>query len=111
MPLSEHEERVLAEIERQLVADDPKFVARAQRRARSGGPGAMPPRRRLTAGILGVIVGIICVALLTVHVAFGIVGFLLLLGSLAVIVDAVRKRNVTHVQVIETDSRPDSRHD
>ena len=32
MPLSEHEEQILAEIERQLAEDDPRFVARARRR-------------------------------------------------------------------------------
>ncbi len=35
MPLSEHEERILAEIERQLAADDPRFAARSRR-----GPGS-----------------------------------------------------------------------
>lgn len=32
MPLSENEEQILAEIERQLAAEDPRFVARARRR-------------------------------------------------------------------------------
>lgn len=32
MPLSEHEENVLAEIERQLAAEDPRFASRARRR-------------------------------------------------------------------------------
>jgi hypothetical protein len=35
MPLSENEEQILAEIERQLAAEDPRFVARARRRRRS----------------------------------------------------------------------------
>jgi len=35
MPLSEHEKQVLAEIERQLAADDPRFVARTRRTIRS----------------------------------------------------------------------------
>ena len=34
MPLSEHEQRILEEIERRLVADDPKFA----REVASGGP-------------------------------------------------------------------------
>jgi hypothetical protein len=32
MPLSDNEEQILAEIERQLAAEDPRFVARARRR-------------------------------------------------------------------------------
>lgn len=35
MPLSEHEKQVLAEIERHLEADDPRFAARTRRGART----------------------------------------------------------------------------
>ncbi len=107
MPLSEHEERVLAEIEQRLAEDDPRFVARAQRRSRNATPAGVVPRRRLLAGILGTILGVICVALLTIHVAFGIVGFLLLLGSLTLVVAALRQRGVPDVEVLEADSRQD----
>lgn len=107
MPLSEHEERVLAEIERRLAEDDPRFVARAERRSRGATSSGLTPRRGLLAGILGTILGIICVVLLTIHVAFGIVGFLLLLGSLALVVGALRQRGVPDVEVLEADSRQD----
>lgn len=107
MPLSEHEERVMAEIERQLAAEDPRFVARTQRRARSSGPSTITPRRRLVAGIIGAVIGVVCVILLTLHVAFGIAGFLLLLTSLALIVGAVRDQKVADVEVLETDGHHD----
>lgn len=111
MPLSEHEERVMAEIERHLAAEDPRFVARTQRRARSAGPNTVTPRRRLVAGIIGAVIGVVCVVLLTLHVAFGITGFLLLLVSLTLIVGAIRDQKVADVRVLETDSQTDSHHD
>jgi cytochrome c biogenesis protein CcdA len=53
MPLSEHEQRILAEIEQQLAAEDPKFVARARRtRGRSRG---FQLRLAVTIGLLGVV--------------------------------------------------------
>ncbi|MCC5949055.1 MAG: DUF3040 domain-containing protein [Nitriliruptoraceae bacterium] len=57
MPLSEHEERILAEIEAQLAADDPRFAARARRRRRLSWNRATRVR---VAAILGV-VGALCV--------------------------------------------------
>jgi hypothetical protein len=58
MPLSEHEERILAEIEQQLAAEDPRFVARARRRR-----GWSPRGQRRIAIVFG-IVGIVAVLLL-----------------------------------------------
>jgi hypothetical protein len=45
MPLSEHEKQVLAEIERQLAADDPRFVARTRRTVKSPKFGIAARRR------------------------------------------------------------------
>ncbi|MFP4150246.1 MAG: DUF3040 domain-containing protein [Nitriliruptoraceae bacterium] len=50
MPLSEHEENVLAEIERQLAAEDPRFATRARRRLNLSRSG-----QRTFAIVLGVI--------------------------------------------------------
>jgi hypothetical protein len=50
MPLSEHEENVLAEIERQLAAEDPRFASRARRRL-----GVSRSNQRTLAIVLGVI--------------------------------------------------------
>ena len=70
MPLSEHEEQILAEIERQLVDDDPRFAARTQRMVDGGGL----VRRRWIAVALFV-VGLAVTAGLAVHIVFGFVGF------------------------------------
>ena len=78
MPLSEHEQRVLEQIERALYAEDPKFAATV----RGIDPKARQRRRYLRAGI-GVVVGL---ALLPVGIAIDLVaitfaGFLLALTS------------------------------
>lgn len=81
MPLSEHEERILAEIERQLAEDDPRFALRSRRLLASWGS----VHRLRLAGALG-IVGLVLVAALTFDIVFGAIGMMLLL--LAVLVGA-----------------------
>lgn len=53
MPLSEHEKQVLAEIERQLAADDPRFVARTRKKIRK--PQMRSVLRRRIATVLAVL--------------------------------------------------------
>ncbi len=53
MPLSEHEENVLAEIERQLAAEDPRFASRARRRF--GVSRAGQQRIAIVLGFLGLV--------------------------------------------------------
>ena len=85
MPLSEHEQRALEQIERALYAEDPKFAHswRARADVRS------VRRARIVRGIAAVIVGL---GLLlggvvvqgndtVVGVVLGVVGFLLMLGG------------------------------
>lgn len=95
MPLSEHEERVLAEMERRLVEDDPRFVARAQRTAkradRASGP-VTDTTRRLRRATIGIVLGVACVLGLTFQLALGVVGFALLLVSIYDLVGALRIR-------------------
>lgn len=55
MPLSEHEQRMLDEIESALYADDPKFASSVRK---TGATGARRP------GVLVVLLGIVGVALL-----------------------------------------------
>ncbi len=79
MALSEHEENVLAEIERQLAAEDPRFAAKARR-----GPRSLSRTLRLRLAILSAIVGVLLLAMLAIfaspwNLVSGGAGMLLLL--------------------------------
>lgn len=100
MPLSEHEQRMFAEIERQLVADDPRFVARTQRRLTAWSPDL----RIRAAGILGVL-GLLGVIALTFDLLFGIVGMAFLLTAIVVGVGALTERTRAAQQGTPPDGR------
>jgi hypothetical protein len=78
MPLSEHEQRLLEQMERQLYADDPKLASTLRGTGRN-----LRSRQRLILGALGVIVGL---ATLVAGVAaqlwpLGVLGFLIMLAA------------------------------
>ena len=78
MPLSEHEQRLLEQMERALYAEDPKLASVLRGHDVRG-----RYRRRAILGIFGVVVGL---ALLPVGIAgkivpLSVVGFLVMLGS------------------------------
>ena len=92
MPLSEHEQRLLEQMERALYAEDPKFASSL----RSAGP--RPGNRRRAA--LGVLTSLIGVGLLvtgaaTSLVIVGVVGFLAMLGGTFLVVVTLRPRAET----------------
>ena len=86
MPLSEHEERILAEIERQLAAEDPRFVARARRRK------SLTRSLRLRLAVALAVLGIVSVVCLVVHIAFGALGMVLLFGAIVLGATALNER-------------------
>jgi hypothetical protein len=77
MPLSEREQRMFAEIERQLVADDPRFVARTRRRL-----SAWSPLVRLRAAVALGVLGVLGVLALTFDLVFGVLGMAALLAAI-----------------------------
>jgi hypothetical protein len=90
VPLSEHEQRLLDEIEQALYAEDPKFAssvrsARARHRLRSS----------VLLCVLGVIVGLglVLIGLLANIVALSVVGFVLLVGSCGYGIQSLRHRS------------------
>lgn len=88
MPLSEHEERILAEIERQLAAEDPRFVARARKRKHRGRSSRT---LRLRLGVTLAVIGFLSLLGLVSHIAFGAVGMLLLLTGIVLGATALRE--------------------
>lgn len=94
MPLSEHEERILAEIERQLAAEDPRFASKSKRRRRPG-PSALGSWSRTTRLRLAIalgILGVLCVLGLIVSVAFGAAGLALILAAILLAGSALREQ-------------------
>jgi hypothetical protein len=87
MPLSEHEERILAEIERQLAAEDPRFAARARRPRR-----ALGRTTRLRIAIAMAILGALSLFGLVFNIAFGALGMTLLFAAILLGASAVRER-------------------
>jgi hypothetical protein len=88
VPLSEHEQRMLEQMERALYAEDPKFASALE------GSGLHPfGRRRVYQAVAGFAVG---VALLLAGVIeeiiwIGVAGFLVMLGSAAFGIAAWRR--------------------
>jgi hypothetical protein len=87
MPLSEHEQRLLEEIEQALYAEDPKFAssvrsARPRNRART----------MLVLSVVGALVGltVVLVGLTRNLTVLGVVGFVLIVGSCVAAVSALR---------------------
>ena len=80
MALSEHEQRLLDQIEQALYAEDPKFAAnvRSVRRRTLG-------RRWIPISILGVLAGlaVVLVGLVEKQVAVSVAGFVLIVASCA----------------------------
>jgi Protein of unknown function (DUF3040) len=87
VPLSEHEQRLLEQMERALYAEDPKF-ATSMRSAR-GGAG---DRRRIAIGVVGLLVGLglLVAGVAAKLVVVGVLGFLAMLGGLWLAISALR---------------------
>lgn len=89
MPLSEHEQRILEEIERNLVSEDPKF-------ARGRTPRFDPSRRTKLGGLLFVVgIGILLIFFATQEILVGVLAFgamvtgiVLVLGSTTSLMNA-----------------------
>ncbi len=79
MPLSENEERILAQIEAGLRDEDPRFVERASKLGSDASRS-----RRLRLAIVGFVLGVGCLLAITFSFAFGVIGFSLMLISVLV---------------------------
>ena len=88
MPLSEHEQQLLEQMEQALYAEDPKFASQMQ------GAGARArARRRMAVGVVGVVVGL---ALVLVGVSttmwIGAIGFAVMVSAVAFALTPPRRK-------------------
>jgi len=87
MPLSEHEQRLLEEMERSLYQNDADFVAKV------GGRGGKPSYRSIVLGILLGVIGVVCllIGVLVQIAVIGIVGFVIMLGGVLLAIAPSRR--------------------
>ncbi|MER6912954.1 DUF3040 domain-containing protein [Streptomyces sp. NPDC000594] len=88
MPLSEHEQRMLEQMERALYAEDPKFAT-----ALEGSGLRTYTRRRVYQAVAGFLVGIalLMAGMVSQLVWVSVVGFLVMLGCAVLAVTGWRK--------------------
>ncbi|MEO6886607.1 MAG: DUF3040 domain-containing protein [Jatrophihabitantaceae bacterium] len=89
MPLSDHEQKLLDEIEQALYAEDPKFVS-SVRSVRSHSRH----RRAIVLCSLGILLGLglVLVGLVTSIIALSVFGFVLVVASCGYAVQSLRER-------------------
>jgi hypothetical protein len=83
VPLSEHEQRLLEQIERALVDDDPKFASSVR-----SGDRRLKARRKMQLGFLLLLVGlgVMLGGVVAQLIVVGILGFLVMFGGGALVV-------------------------
>ncbi|WP_326690949.1 MULTISPECIES: DUF3040 domain-containing protein [unclassified Streptomyces] len=88
MPLSEHEQRMLEQMERALYAEDPKFAT-----ALEGSELRRYTRRRVYQAVAGFLVGIalLMAGMVAQQIWISVVGFLVMLGCAVLAVTSWRK--------------------
>ena len=88
MPLSEHEQRMLEQMERALYAEDPKFAT-----ALEGSGLRTYTRRRVYQAVAGFLVGIalLMAGMVAQQIWLSVVGFLVMLGCAVLAVTGWRK--------------------
>lgn len=109
MPLSEHEQRLLSQMEQQLLSEDPKFASAMRGSARGRGAG-----RRVLVGSLGVILGMVLLVLAValvpsgLNVVLGVAAFLMMLAGAGYAMSSPKKKGGP-VGVVGADGRAPAR--
>lgn len=88
MPLSEHEQQLLEQMEQALYAEDPKFASQMQ-----GAGARAAARRRLVIGGVGVVAGLALVLVgVNTTMWLGAVGFALMVAAVAFALTPPRRK-------------------
>ena len=92
MPLSEHEQHLLEQMEQALYAEDPKFASQMQ-----GSAARARLRRSIAIGAGGVIagLGLVVLGVATVSIWWGAVGFALMVSGVAYAITPPKVPKVT----------------
>jgi len=103
MPLSEHEQRLLEQMEKALYAEDPKFATSLR-----SSPGARAARGRAALGVLGVFagLGLLVAGVATTIIALGVLGFVLMLVGSVIIYSAFSARPAEDAEAAAKPSAP-----
>lgn len=109
MPLSEHEQRLLEQMEQQLSVDDPKFA-----NAMRGSATRAKARRRMVLGALGVLIGLGLVVLGVARggaagLILGIAGFALMVAGAWLAVTPPKRKNAGPVGTVAADGTTNPR--
>ena len=98
MPLSEHEQRLLEQMEQALYAEDPKF-ATSMRHSR----GSASDRRRVAVGVVGLLLGLglLVAGVAAKLVVIGVIGFVAMVGGLWLAINSLRPSTETAAPATE----------
>lgn len=92
MPLSEHEQRVLEDMERALSAEDPKLVSTL---AGAGSPKQTRPRVLLAVAMVVLGIGTLLGGLIAKQTFVGVIGFALALAGIYLIISRASAPRMT----------------
>lgn len=88
MPLSEHEQQLLEQMEQALYAEDPKFASQMQ-----GAGARASARRRMAVGVVGVVAGLALVLVgVNTTMWIGAIGFAVMVGAVAFALTPPRRK-------------------
>ncbi|MEO6791735.1 MAG: DUF3040 domain-containing protein [Ornithinibacter sp.] len=102
MPLSDHEQKMLQQMEQALAAEDPKFASQMQ-----GSTLASLQRRRWIVGVVGVVVGLGLVLVgVNTTMWIGAIGFAIMVAAAVFAVTPPRKARLVSVGSDGTPGHP-----
>jgi DUF3040 family protein len=100
MPLSEHEQRILEEIEKRLAEEDPRLVQSVTRASVTG-----HALRRVRWGITGFAVGFILLMLFLLTPWLAVVGFAIMLASSLLVYHYLKRMGRDQLRSMERGGR------
>ncbi len=108
MPLSDHEQRLLEQMERALYQEDPKFASSL----RNGRSGSLD-RKRIAIGSLGVLLGlaVVVTGVAVTTPGIGVLGFALMVAGAFWAWTGTRTEGAAVMGAAEPALGPDPRHD